>query len=90
MSAPTSGFLFHYKVTRNCRVRTECTRLVETGRQQRGCLIPKAVKKHSSDPEDRQNNCPKRVALTGSITSNWLSIVFINKNRNICPISSVK
>ena len=38
------GFLFHYKVTPNGRVRTEDIRLVETGRQQRGRLIPRAVK----------------------------------------------
>ena len=44
MSAPTSGFLFHYKVITNGRVRTEDTCLVETGRQQRGCFIPQAVK----------------------------------------------
>ena len=44
MSAPISGFLFHYKVTTHGRVRTEGTRLIETGRQQRGCLLPQAVK----------------------------------------------
>ena len=57
------GFLFHYKVTTNGRVRTKDTRLVETGRQQRGCLILQAVK-HSSAPEYRPNNCPKHIALT--------------------------
>ena len=35
--------------------------LPATGWQHRGCIIPQAV------PEDGQNNCPKRVELTGII-----------------------
>jgi hypothetical protein len=42
------------------------TMLKTTGRQHRGCIIPKAVTQ-SSDPEDGQNNCPKHVELTGII-----------------------
>jgi len=44
ISALTSGVLFHYKVTKNGRIRTEDTSLVETDWQQRGCLIQQAVK----------------------------------------------
>ena len=37
------------------------------GRQQRGCIIPQAVTKKSSAPEDGQKNCPKSAVVTGII-----------------------
>jgi hypothetical protein len=43
-----------------------CCRLV-AGRQHRGCIIPQSVTHNLVFPEDGQNNCPKRVDLTGII-----------------------
>ena len=41
-------------------------RIQVNGRQHRGCIIPQAVTQ-SSAREDGQNNCPKRVEMTGII-----------------------
>ena len=43
------------------------TMLPAGGQQRRGCIIPQAVTHSLSASEDRQNNCPKRVELTGII-----------------------
>ena len=76
--------------------------LLATGRQHRGCIIPKAVTQ-SSAPENGQNNCPKHVELIGIINKllllhlvgclyylfQWCRVKQIS-NLHICPITETK
>ena len=52
------------------------TMLPATGRQHRGVHYTRSCDTQSSAPEDRQNNCPKHVELTGIINNPLLLHLF--------------